>query len=63
VEYVENNILLDSDVECMLLLTDAYVGGLSEAVWDSLEYPLLWAVCPDGYKEFNPKVGQVLHLD
>ena len=63
VEYVENNILLDSHVECVLFLTDAYVGGLPEDIWGQLEYPIMWAVCPDGCQPFNPRVGQVIHLD
>lgn len=63
VEYTKDNISLDNDVECMLILTDAWVGGLSEGIWDELEYPVLWAVCPKGDKSFNPKVGQVINLD
>ena len=63
VEYVENNIIQDSNVECVLFLTDAYVGGLLEDVWGQLEYPIMWAVCPGGYQSFNPRVGQVIHLD
>ena len=63
VEYVENNISMDSTVECVLLLTDAWVGQLPEDAWGQLEYPVLWAVCPDGNSRFNPRVGQVIHLD
>tara|TARA_R110000824_G_scaffold4167_3_gene19726 strand:+ start:3158 stop:4519 length:1362 start_codon:yes stop_codon:yes gene_type:complete len=63
VEYVESNILLDSDVECVLFLTDAYVGELPEDIWGQLNYPVMWAVCPDGHPSFNPRVGQVINLD
>ena len=62
VEYVEDNISLDNEVECMLLLTDAYLGNLSKESWGNLDYPVLWAVCPDGNKRFNPSVGQVINL-
>ena len=63
VEYVDNNISMDSTVECVLILTDAYVGSLGEDIWGQLEYPLMWAVCPDGDQNFNPRVGQVINLD
>jgi len=63
VEYVKDSISMESEVECMLLLTDAYVGHLDEEDWDHLDYPVLWAVCPDGNKRFNPSVGQVINLD
>ena len=63
VEYVKDNISLDNDVECMLILTDAYVGQLREAIWDGLDYPVLWVVCPNGAKGFNPRIGQVINLD
>jgi predicted metal-dependent peptidase len=63
VEYVKDNISMESEVECMLLLTDAYVGHLDEEDWNHMDYPVLWAVCPDGNKRFNPSVGQVINLD
>ena len=62
VEYIKDNISLDNEVECMLLLTDAYLGNLSKESWENLDYPVLWAVCPDGNKRFNPSVGQVINL-
>ena len=63
VEYVNDKISMDTAVECVLILTDAYVGRLGEDIWGQLEYPLLWAVCPDGDQNFNPRVGQVINLD
>ena len=63
IEYVKDSISMESEVECMLLLTDAYVGHLDEEDWNYLDYPVLWAVCPDGNKRFNPSVGQVINLD
>ena len=63
IEYVKDSISMESEVECMLLLTDAYVGHLDEEDWNHLDYPVLWAVCPDGNKRFNPSVGQVINLD
>ena len=62
-EYVEDNILLESKVEAVIFLTDGYVGKLGEDIWGQLEYPLLWAICPNGYSNFNPRVGQVIQLD
>ena len=62
-EYVEDNILLESKVEAVIFLTDGYVGNMGEDIWGQLEYPLLWAICPDGYSNFNPRVGQVIQLN
>ena len=61
-DYTKDKISLESDIECMLILTDGYVGYLDEE-WNNVEYPILWAISPDGMPNFNPSNGQVIQLD
>lgn len=50
----------DMRPECLIMLTDGYIGGQDESDWQ-IEAPVLW--CVKGNKQFSVPIGKVVHVE